>query len=191
MLVSTQDTFVGDTSATFVYWDGTPSWTCNQCTFGRGSNPAPNYVTFAFYNGGNSSDPFYFVDPTFTGGASKDSNNLAGTSVNQQSAQYYIQWTYTVTVSGCSGGTSPCAGASVTLTDHLGKSASGTTNSNGQVSLVTTDERWYNDGGGAHQENHNPQTLTVSDAGAGCTTSTTNPTVTSTTSASIALSGCN
>jgi hypothetical protein len=184
-LLSTGDTLIGDCGSTMVWWDGANSWSCKSCTFTEGSNPDPaNYHTFNFFNGGNATDPFYIIDATFAGGASKDSNNLSSAYL---SASYLIQWTYTVTVENSSNG-SPVTSATVTVKDALNNTeCSGAVNPSGLFSCVVTEERWYNDGAGAHKESHNPQTITIS--ATGCTTDAHSLAVTSATSETRSLTG--
>jgi hypothetical protein len=185
---STRDTLVGDTSSVYTWFDGSPTWTCNQCTFGKGANATGGYVTFSWLsNPGNSSDPFFFVDPSFTGGASKDSNDLSGWS-NGKTASYFIQWTYTVTVERSSN-SSALSGATVSITDGLGNAeCNATTNGSGVASCVLTEERWYNNTGGAHQENRNPHAITIS--APACTTNQHSLTITAPTSETRTLAGC-
>jgi len=186
-LTSIGDTLIGDCGSVMVWWDGATSWTCKSCTFTEGSNPdTANYHTFNFFNGGNATDPFYIIDPTFTGGAAKDSNNLSSAYL---AASYLIQWTYILTVQQSANG-SPVTSATITVKDALNNTeCSGAVNSSGVFSCVVTEERWYNSGG-AHQENHNPQSITIS--ATGCTTDTHSLTVTSPASEIRTLTGtCN
>ena len=135
-IVSTHETISGDTSDVLFYWDGTTSWTCNQCTFVKGNNPAPGWVAFSFKNGGGTADPMYIVDASFAGGASKDSNDLQNTDANHQTASYFIQWTYNVTVDQASNGT-PVTSATVTVKDALNNTeCSGAPNASGVFSCV-------------------------------------------------------
>jgi hypothetical protein len=187
-ITSTHETISGDTSDVFSYWDGTTSWTCNQCTFIKGSNPAPGWVTFSFQNGGGTVDPVYIVDPTFAGGASKDSNDLQNTDGNHQAASYFIQWTYNVTVAQASNG-APVTSATVTIKDALNNTeCTGAPNASGLFSCVVTEERWYNDGAGAHQEIHNPQAINIS--APACTTKQYSLTITAPTTETRTLGGC-
>ena len=185
-ITSTREAITGDTSDVFVFWDGTTSWTCKQCTFIKGNNPTPSWVTFSFQNGGGAADPMYIIDPTFTGGASKDSTDLQIIDTNHQMASYLIQWTYNVTIQSLSG--APVAGAVVTVKDALNNIVcSGAPNTNGVFSCIVTEERWHNDGAGVHQENHNPQAITIS--ATGCTTDTHSLSLVSATSETRTLSG--
>ncbi len=95
----TRDTFIGDTSSIYVDWDGAGPLTCISCTLGSGPEPS-NYTTFYFWNGGTSVTPggLHFRDTTFTGSASKTSTSMTVPGNNGQTAEYWIDWTYTLTV---------------------------------------------------------------------------------------------
>ena len=192
-IVSKHDTLLGDTSAIRVHFDGTPSWTCNQCTFGKGNNPAANWVMFDNNGGvaaGASSNPIFLVDPTFTGGATKDSNNLKAWAASNPSlsSSYLIQWTYSVTVKGASTGRS-ISGAIVKATDsQTGQECSGTTNSSGVFSCVVNDTKYSAAGGSYTVTSFNPFAFQIS--ATGCTALNYNLTITSTTSETRQLGGC-
>jgi hypothetical protein len=192
-VTGTGDTFLGDTSAIYIYYDGTPSWTCNQCTFGKGSNPIAGWVMLDYYGGhvsGASSNPMFLVDPTFTGGATKDSNNLQAWASNNASLSfsYTIQWTYTVTVKGATSG-SPISGAMVTAMDSQGgQECSGTTNSSGVFSCVLNDTKYAAAGGSYTITNFNPFALQIS--ATSCSTLNYNLSIASTTTETRQLGGC-
>ncbi len=160
-LISSGDTFLGDTSAIYIWYDGTPSWTCNQCTFGKGSNPISGWVMLDYDGGGQSgqsSNPMFLIDPIFTGGATKDSNNLGRWAPNNPSLSfsYTIQRTYTVTVKGSTSG-SPLSGATVTVTDAQGQQeCNGTTNASGVFSCVANDTKYGAASGQYSITNFNP-----------------------------------
>ncbi|MGA8232932.1 MAG: putative Ig domain-containing protein, partial [Candidatus Acidiferrales bacterium] len=159
---ATRDTFIGDTSSIYVDWDGAGPLTCISCTLGSGPEPS-NYTTFYFWNGSLAVTPggLHFRDTTFTGSASKTSTNMTVPGSNGQTAEYWIDWTYTLTVEDGTG--AAVSGASVSITDALGNSIySGTTNSSGQISAVVTEFRMYNSGTSATQEMHTPDAVTVS-----------------------------
>jgi hypothetical protein len=192
-VVGTGDTYLGDTSAIYIYYDGTPSWTCNQCTFGKGSNPRAGWVMLdndGGWQSGGSSGPMFLVDPTFTGGATKDSNNLQAWAGNNPSLSfsYTIQWTYTVTVKGASSG-SPISGATVTATDSQGgQECSGTTNSSGVYSCVLNDTKYAASGGSYTIKNFNPLAFQIS--APGCSASSYTNAITSTTKEIKTVPGC-
>lgn len=192
-VVSTGDIFTGDTSDIYIFYNGTPAWTCTRCTFGKGTNASSDWVMLDYDNGfqsGGSSNPMHLVDPTFTGGATKDSNNLAMWASNNPSLSFNntIQWTYTVTVTGASSG-NPINGATVTATDSQGKQeCSGSTNASGVFSCVLNDTRYGAASGQYTITNFNPFSVTIS--GSGCGNLNYNKTILSTTSETVIIPGC-
>ena len=183
----TRDTFIGDTSSIYVDWDGAGPLTCISCTLGSGPEPS-NYTTFYFWNGGTSVTPggLHFRDTTFTGSASKTSTSMTVPGNNGQTAEYWIDWTYTLTVEDAAG--AALGGASVSIKDALGNSIySGTTNSSGQISAVVTEFRMHNSGTSAVQEMRTPDAVTIS--ASGCTTLSYSVTVSGTMSDTRSLSG--
>jgi hypothetical protein len=192
-LVSTGDTFSGDKEAVFIWYDGSSSWTCNQCTFEKGPNADSSWL-FVDYDLGQStgggSSPFTFVDPTFTNGAAANQNNLSAWASNNgsQSFSYTIQWTYTVTVKGGSSG-SATSGATVTATDSQGnQECSGTTNASGVFSCVVSDTKYGASGGKYAVTNFNPLAIKIS--ASGCTTLNYSKTILATTSETQTIPGC-
>jgi hypothetical protein len=186
-LISTRDAYLGDTSATYVYWSGNQQWTCAQCTFGKGKNPDPtSWVTFSWMPSNSSSDPWFIIDPTFTGGATKDSNDLpAFAAYAGQSASYTIQWTYITTVQQ-SGTAAPLSGAQIAITDATGtQECSGTTNASGIFSCVVNDAKYAASGSQYGVTNFNP--LSVSISHSGCTTLNHNVAVSGTTNQTVQL----
>jgi hypothetical protein len=183
IFTATNDTFSGDTSSLYVDWDGAGPFTCVGCTLTSGSNPS-NYVTFYFWNGGGPvlSGGLHFQDTRFQGEASKTSTNMSVPGSNGQSAEYWIDWTCTVTVLDSTG--APLGGATVTIYDHLSQLVfSGQTSANGMVSAVLSEFRMYSSGGSATQEMHTPHTVTISSLG--CTDQTVSTTVQQTTAQTI------
>jgi hypothetical protein len=192
-VVGTGDTYIGDTSALYIWYDGTPAWTCNRCTFGKGANAISGWVMLDNDGGGQSgqsSQPMFLIDPTFTGGATKDSNNLASWASNNPSLSfsYTIQWTYVVTVKGAlSGG--PISGASVTATDAQGQQeCNGTTNASGVFSCVVNDTKYGASSGRYSITNFNPISLKIS--ANGCSALTYIETILPTTSETKIIPGC-
>ena len=138
---------------------------------------------------GSSSNPMLLIDPTFTGGATKDSNNLAMWASNNPSLSfnYKIQWTHTVTVKGASGDV--IVGASVTATDAQGhQECSGVTNSSGTLSCTLTDTTYGAASGKYTVTSSNPFSVRIS--ATGCSTANNSRTILSTTSETVALPGC-
>jgi hypothetical protein len=184
---ATRDTFIGDTSSVYVDWDGAGPFTCISCSLGSGPTPT-GYTTFYFWNGGTSVTPggMHFRDTTFTGSASKTSTSMTVPGSNGQTAEYWIDWTYTVTVEDGTG--AAVSGASVSITDDLGNNVfSGTTNSSGQASAVLTEFRMHNSGSSAAQEMHTPDAVSISKSG--CTTLSYSTTVSGTTSETRSMTG--
>lgn len=130
---ATKDTFIGDTASIYVDWDGTAGFTCLSCTLGSGSNSS-GYTTLFFWNGKDNAS-YRLRDTTFTGTASPTSYNMSVPIANGKTAQFFIDWTYTLTVTD-SITFNPIAGATVTATDTLGNVISGTTGNNGVAVLV-------------------------------------------------------
>ena len=192
-VISTGDTFVGDTSSIYIWYDGTPTWTCHQCTFGKGSNPISGWVMIDNDGGGQSgqsSDPMFLIDPTFTGGATKDSNNLSKWASNNASLSfsYTVQWTYTVVVKGASSG-STISGATVTATDSQGgQECNGTTDANGVFSCVVSDTKYGAAGGTYTVTSLSPFGFRIS--ASGCTTLNYTEAISSTTTETKAIPGC-
>jgi Putative Ig domain len=192
-VVGTGDTYIGDTSAIYIWYDGTPTWTCHQCTFSKGANPISNWVMLDYdggYQSGQSSGPMYLVDPNFINGATKGSNNLAQWASNNSGLtfSYTVQWTYTVTVKGASSG-NVISGATVTATDTQGtQECSGVTNASGQLACTLTDTKYGASGGNYTTTSANPFSVKIS--ASGCTAATNNRTILSTTSETVSLPGC-
>lgn len=183
---STNDSFTGDSSVVYVDWSGIPAAvTLISPVLAKGKNPV-NFNTFRFQNGeGNvCSGCLHIRDASFQNGASATDVDMSVPVQNGKTAEYFIDWTYTLMVTNRS---NPVPGADVTIMDALGNAAfTGSTNENGQISAVLTQFRMYSTPSGAKQENRIPHTVTVS--AAGCTTLNYNVTVTDTTSDSRALS---
>jgi hypothetical protein len=180
---ATNDTFSGDTSSVYVDWGGAAPFTCLGCTLASGPNPN-SYVTFYFWNGGGPVVPggLHFQDTRFQGQASKTSTDMTVPGNNGQSAEYWIDWTYTLTVQDSSG--TPMNGASVAIYDRLNQPVfSGQTNAHGVVSAALSEFRMYSSGGSATQEMHTPHTVVISSAG--CANQTFSTTVQQTTAQTV------
>ncbi len=192
-VVGTGDTYKGDTSAIYIFYDGTPSWTCNQCTFGKGSNPISGWVMLDYDGGGQSgasSQAMFLVDPAFTDGATKDSNNLSQWASNNGSLSfsYTVQWTYNVTVKGASSG-SPISGATVTARDSRGgQECSGPTDARGVFSCAVNDTKYAATSGSYTTTSYSPFAISI--AKPGCTTVNYNLTLGSPTTETRTVPGC-
>jgi len=159
---SIHDTFIGDTATVWIDWGGAiGGFTCSQCTLGKGTNTASNYVTLSFFNGGGTVKDLRFQDTTFTGGAAKDSTDMRPIDGNHQSAEYFIDWTYTLTVQDSFGNT--ISGATVTISDALGNRVfNGSTDRDGQISTTLNEFRMFNSASVVTKEMHTPHTVMVS-----------------------------
>jgi hypothetical protein len=192
-VVGTGDTYKGDTSAIYLFYDGTPTWTCNQCTFGKGSNPISGWVMLDYDGGGQSgasSQAMFLVDPNFTDGATQDSNNLSKWASNNGSLSfsYTVQWTYRVTVKGASSGSS-ISGATVTARDSKGtQECSGPTNASGVFSCVVNDTKYAATSGSYTTTSYSPFAITITKPG--CTTLNYNLTFGSPTTETRTVPGC-
>jgi hypothetical protein len=192
-VVGTGDTYIGDTSAIYIWYDGTPTWTCKQCSFGKGANATSNWVMLDYNGGGQSgqsSQPMFLIDPKFLGSVTKDSNNLSRWAPNNSSMSfsYTVQWTYKVQLKGASSG-NPIAGATVTATDAQGQQeCSGTSDASGTFSCVLNDTKYGAAGGRYTITGFNPIGFNVS--GAGCSVLSYSETIGSTTTETKTIPGC-
>jgi Putative Ig domain len=192
-VVGTGDTYKGDTSAIYIFYDGSPTWTCNQCTFGKGSNPISGWVMLDYDGGGQSgasSEAMFLVDPSFTDGATQDSNNLSKWASNNGSLSfsYTVQWTYRVTVKGASSGSS-ISGATVTARDSKGaQECSGPTDASGVFSCVVNDTKYAATSGSYTTTSYSPFAISI--AKPGCTTLNYNLTLGSPTTETRTVPGC-
>ena len=198
--VSTGDTILGDTSALNIAFDGTTTWTCTNCTFGKGTHPvASGWLLYDYYNGlasgnvGNGSGLFSIINPTFNAGASKALNNLSTWAHNNTASgmtgSYIIQWPYQVTVTGGSSG-SPIVGATVTVTDTDSTvECTATTNSSGVATCATLNDTLYKALSGTYTAtSYNPMGFAITKSG--CTTATFSETITGSIVDTRTLGGC-
>jgi len=164
---SIRDTFIGDTSAVRFDWDGGSNLIFRDCILAKGANPAVDYVTFSFRNGGKVSiTNIHFVDSIFQNGATKDSTDMkAIDSVNWPGpAEYFIDWTFRLRVRDHD--LKPVIGATIAVTDALGNSVfQGTTDQDGSISTLLTEFRMYNTATLVQKEEHSPYRLDVKKAG--------------------------
>jgi hypothetical protein len=189
---SQQDTFSGDSADLYIWFDGNAAWKCTSCTFDKPATAIAGWHFLDENNGGSSggsSGPFTFIDPTFTNGATKSSNNLATWASNNSgnTFSYNIQWTYTVTAKDSSG--APLNGAAVTIKDvNSTTECSGTTNSSGIFSCILNDTKYQASGGVYTTPSSNPTSFQIS--ATGCQTLNYSETVVATTTETKNLVGC-
>jgi hypothetical protein len=144
---SEHDSFTGDSSDVAFDWDGGQNLLFRECTFAKGKNAAPDYVTFSFRNGGDLSvSNIRFVDSVFENGAQKDSTDMKPILSYQDwpgPSEYFIDWTVTITVEDQQG--KKVSGADIALTDAVGHLAyQGKTDQEGKISIALTELRVYN-----------------------------------------------
>ena len=188
------DTFTADTADIFIGATGAPDETFLSSTFNKGTyNPINNWHLLVARPYSSGTNIIRLRDSVFGSGVSTAVNmfdipaqgNYGNGSCCMVSV--YIDWTQTVTVNKSSGGAA--ASATVTFTDSLGNTYSGSTNSSGVATVVVTQERHHNDSSANQLETRTPFSRTVSLSG--CTTSsTTGLQITGTGSATVTLSGC-
>jgi hypothetical protein len=129
------------------------------------SHPDPDYHTFRFQGYGEAQTVACIDCEARNGASLTDVSGFVENSAGNWYKHYdlWIKWTRTVHVTD---GTGPVAGASVTLTDALSNTYTGTTNANGDVAIVVPQYRIYNTTSAAvNQENRNPFSLTISKTG--------------------------
>ena len=161
---SEHDFFSGDTSGVRFDWDGGTNIIFRNCVFAKGTNPAPNYVTFSFRNGGNVPVMnIHFVDSIFQKGAAKDDTDMrpmlsAGDWPGP--AEYFIDWT--VKFSALDQRIEPVPGLSIEIENALGQRVfRGMTNNDGKTSAVLTELKVYNTSSQVIKETDNPYSVHV------------------------------
>ena len=161
---SFNDRFTADTYNVAFDWDGGKNLTFQNDTFVKGDNPAPNYATFSFRNGGKTAvQGIRFIDCKFLGGASKDATDMQ--AINDKNwpgpSEYFIEWTLTFRVTNEKG--SAIRGASVMIADlQQVQVAKGLTDAHGVFSAVLTEFRRFNTVAGVTKELHTPHTVQIS-----------------------------
>ena len=183
---SRNDTFTADTAN--IDAEGGSNVMFYNPTFIKGSNASPNYVTFNFYSYDSPMTNLHFIDPTFENGASATSYHMLkiGEWEGYSYMEYFIDYTYTLTVENSSG--VPIPGAAVAITNALGKQVfSGYTNANGVASTTLTDLHVFNSTSSITQEVDTPDTVAIS--ANGYTAKNFSVTMTQTTNQTQQLSG--
>jgi hypothetical protein len=159
------DVFIGDSASYHVNWDGAQNEICLSCTLGKGTyNPDPNYVTFSFQNGGsNPARNLHFRDTKFIGDARKDSFNMRPIDPSNWPgyAEYYIDWTITLSVRNEAG--EAVRNADIAIWNLLGKLVyQGQSDVHGSVSTVLTEFKIYNTTTRVINESHTPHRIRIS-----------------------------
>ena len=189
------DTIYGDTAEVFIM--GTSARTFQGDTFGKGVHPISGQLFVDFHHGYNvgcnSTDaggPLYFIDPTFIGGVTAGSNDLATWAPNNPTCHfgYFLQWTYTVTVEQASNA-APISGAAVSITgsDSVVQCC-GSKNGTGVYSCPVSENEFAAVTGSYGIIDFNPLAIQIS--ASGCTTGNYSETITNTTTETKQLCGC-
>jgi len=132
----------------------------------KGTNPAPNYATFSFQNGGAPVSNIHVVDAIFKNGAAKDSTDMQpiGALGWHLSAEYFIDWTLALTVNDAED--KPLAKVSVKIADS-GHSQifTGITDSSGKVSAILNELHVFNTKSSVEKQRNTPYTVNIEKAG--------------------------
>lgn len=163
---SQNDTFIADTATIAFDWDGGSNLVFRNPALGKGSNPAQNYVTFSFQNGGTPVSNIHVVDAEFRNGASKNSTDMQPIGANEWhlAAEYFVDWTLRLTVNDGAG--HPTPGAMVEVYDAKQAQAfRGTTDANGGVETVLTELHVHNTKAGVEKELRTPYLVKISKSG--------------------------
>ena len=195
--VSTNDFFTADTAILLIDVDG-----CGtsggvdlfaNSTLNKGINPEAGWHT-VIDQAGPFTNPasthctaVHFRDAIFGSGVSPTDAIVPAQDANHIAVSVFWDWTQTINCTKASG--PACNGASVTFTDTLSNTYTGTTNSSGAAAVVVTQYRNNNDTTPNATENRNPYGLSISLAG--CTTNTQSGlTISAPATRSIVLAGC-
>jgi hypothetical protein len=165
---SESDEFVGDSSAVRFDWDGGSNLTFRNCVFVKGQNPAADYKTFSFRNGGTVSvTNIHFIDSVFENGAAKDSNDMR--PINSAGdwpgpAEYFVDWSAELTIENQD--RSPLNGVAVEIRTALGRRIfQGVSDAEGKIFIVLTEVKVYNTTSEVRQEAHSPYSLDLQKEG--------------------------
>ena len=159
---SNADTFVADSANFFVDWDGAENIFCVACTLKKGSNPSPHYTTFSFANGKGVARNIHFQDTKFENGAAKDNTDMQAINPLKWPAfdEYFIDWTYALTVQDEQG--NPLPNVTIFVTDAAKHAVfEGTTDAGGKISTVLNEFRMFNNTFEAAKEMHTPHQVTL------------------------------
>lgn len=159
--LSTHDTYIADTANFHADWDGMPGgFTCIRCTLVKGATAAPNYASFSFENGGRAAIGIHFQDTAFKGDADKDSTDMRAIGPTRKYAEYFIDWTYSLTVKDSLG--DPVRQGMITIKDATDALVfTGPTDDKGQVSVVLNEFRKFNTQTGIRKEMRTPHTVSL------------------------------
>ena len=165
---SERDTFVGDSSAVRFDWDGASNLIFRTCVFARGSNPASNYKTFSFINGGTVAvRNIHFIDSIFENGAAKDSTDMR--PINSVSdwpgpAEYFIDWTLEISLQDQDN--RPVNGVSIEIKNSGDRHVfQGVSDDYGRISTVLTELKVYNTASDVRRQVDTPYSLSIQKEG--------------------------
>jgi hypothetical protein len=161
---SEHDFFSGDTSVARFDWDGAANLTFRGCTFAKGANPASDFVTFSFRNGGTVPvKNIHFIDSIFLNGAAKDDTDMKpilSVADWPGPAEYFIDWTVKLSVQDQ--GREPVVGASIEIKNALNHPVfEGLTDKNGTISTTLAELKIYNNATQVKKEFYTPYSLNV------------------------------
>jgi hypothetical protein len=165
---SERDKFVGDSSSVRFDWDGGSNLTFRNCVFGRGENPATDYKTFSFKNGGTVPvKNIHFIDSIFEGGAAKDSTDMKpiySVADWPGPAEYFVDWSLELTVENQD--RKSVNGAAIEIRNAFGRKVfQGVSDVDGKLSTVLTELKVYNTASEVKLETDSPFSLGVQKAG--------------------------
>jgi hypothetical protein len=163
VFTSQDDSFTADTALVFIDWGAAGGGLhCIRCTLAKGPNASPNFHTFDWgpYNTGESRN-LHFQDTVFLSGANKDDSKMSVINSNHPYAEYFIDWTLTLTVQDQSG--KPVFGATVIINDAVKEKVfEGVTDAKGEISTVLNEFKRYNTRNEIVKTMHSPHTVHVS-----------------------------
>jgi Putative Ig domain len=185
---STNDEFTGDSGIFWFDWVGANNVTFVSPRFYKGTTRPSNPWYFAVStNGGGPVTNFHIRDAIFGSGVNPTDSSIAAQGPNQRAVSFYIDWTYSLTLTNQLG--EFVSGATVTAVDTLGNQiCSVATDQSGIGTCVLPQYRIHNDKKANQVEARNPMTITINESG--CVSQTFKETISQTTSQSIQLS-CN
>jgi hypothetical protein len=162
VFTSQGDIYTADSADVFIDWGAAGGGLlCIRCTLAKGKNASAHFHTFDWgpYNSGQVRN-LHFQDTTFLNGANKDDTTMSVINGNHPYAEYFIDWTYTLTVQDQQG--NALSGATVVITDSLNNQVfSGATDAKGQVSTVLNEFKRYSTKMVIIKEMHTPHIVKV------------------------------
>lgn len=178
------DTFTGDDDQVYVDYGSLYGALFQHCTFIKPATASAGHIFLRFGSFQSVSSTMHFQDSIFVGGEDPNSNNMSAINGNHPFSEYYIDWTYTLTVQNASG--NPLPGAAVAIVDANSNSVfAGTTDSNGQISTPLNQVHWYSTASNVVQQVNTPHAITVTAVGCSVASSPISTSITQTTSQTV------